>query len=84
LKHFTTVDFWTSYKKLPLAIQALADQNFNLLKIDPHHPSLHFKKTGKYRSVRAGRHYRALAVEVPEGLLWFWIGSHSEYEKLLK
>ena len=49
----------------------------------PHHPSLHFKKIDKYRSVRVGLHYRALAVEVPEGLLWFWIGSHSHYDKLL-
>jgi hypothetical protein len=84
LKHFTTADFWLGYKKLPPNIQALADQNFNLLKIDPYHPSLHFKKTGKYRSVRVGRHYRALALEIPEGLLWFWIGSHSEYDQLLR
>jgi len=53
------------------------------LKADPFHPSLHFKKIGKYRSVRVGLHYRALAVEVPAGLLWFWIGSHSEYNRLL-
>jgi hypothetical protein len=43
----------------------------------------HFKKIGKYWSVRVGIHYRALAVEVEDGLLWFWIGSHAEYDRLM-
>ncbi len=62
----------------------MADAHYELLKIGPSHPSLHFKKIGKYRAVRVGLHYRALAIEVPEGLLWFWIGSHSEYDKILR
>jgi hypothetical protein len=61
----------------------LADTSDELLKADPSYPTLHFKKVGEYRAARVGLHYRALAVEVPEGLLWFWIGSHSEYDKLL-
>ncbi len=61
----------------------MADANYELLKIDPSYPSLHFKKIGKYRAVRVGLHHRALAIEVPEGLLWFWIGSHSEYDTIL-
>jgi hypothetical protein len=68
---------------LPKRVQELADANYELLKIDPSHPSLHVKKIGKYRAVRVGLHYRALALEVPEGLLWFWIGSHSEYDKIV-
>jgi len=83
LKHFASSDFWENYRKLPKSIQELADAHFALLKENPSHPSLHFKKTGKYRSVRIGVHYRALAVEVPEGLLWFWIGSHADYDKIL-
>jgi hypothetical protein len=83
LKHFASSDFWECYRKLPQNIQELADANFALLKENPAHPSLHFKKTGQYRSVRIGMHYRALAIEVPEGLLWFWIGSHSDYDKIL-
>jgi hypothetical protein len=69
---------------LPQSIQELADAHFALLKENPFHPSLHFKKTGKYRSVRIGMHYRALAVEMPEGLLWFWIGSHADYDRILE
>jgi len=38
---------------------------------------------GKYRAVRVGLHYRAVGIEAEEGVLWFWIGSHSEYDKLI-
>jgi hypothetical protein len=83
LRHFATPGFWALYRQLPADVRELADKNFELLKADPRHPSLHFKKTGEYRSVRVGLRYRALAVEVPEGLIWFWIGTHSDYDKLL-
>ena len=75
--------FWFCYRSLPGPIQELADKNFELLKTNPSHRSLHFKKVGKYRAVRVGLHYRALATEVGEDLLWFWIGTHSEYDKLV-
>ncbi len=83
MKHFASPDFWTCYQNLPALIQELADKNFRLLKANPRHPSLHFKKIGRYRSVRVGIYYCALAVEVTDGLLWFWIGSHSDYDKIL-
>jgi hypothetical protein len=67
---------------LPLETQQLADRAFELLKRDPHHPSLHLKKVGRYWSARVGMHYRALAVEAADGLVWFWIGAHAEYDKL--
>lgn len=69
---------------LPDAIRELADKNFALLKEDPAHPSLHFKKIGRFRSARVGRNYRALAVEVDDGLLWFWIGDHATYERMIE
>jgi hypothetical protein len=83
LKHHASSAFWTSYGQLPVEIQRLADKNFELLKIDPSQPSLQFKKVGKVWSARIGISYRALAVPVPEGFLWFWIGSHAEYDKLI-
>jgi hypothetical protein len=49
----------------------------------PCHPSLHFKRIGELWSARVGEHYRALAIEVPLGLRWFWIGTHSEYDKFV-
>ncbi|WP_414675650.1 hypothetical protein [Methyloceanibacter sp.] len=55
-----------------------------MLKQNPQHPSLHFKPVGPYWSARIGLHYRALAVEVDDGMLWFWIGSHADYDDLIK
>jgi len=83
LTHFASPEFWACYRSLPAPVQEVADKKIKLLKANPRHPSLHFKKIGKYRSVRVSIYYRALAVEVPEGLLWFWIGSHSDYDKIL-
>lgn len=83
LKHFTTPQFWECYRQLPIEIQELADKNYELLKADPKHPSLHFKQIGSLRSVRVGKNYRALGLDKPEGVLWFWIGSHSDYDALL-
>jgi hypothetical protein len=63
MKHYTTLDFWESYNKLPISVQKLADKNYELLKQNPKHPSLHFKKIGELWSVRVGLNYRALGVE---------------------
>ena len=43
-----------------------------------------FQKRGRYWRVCFGEGHRALAVAVPDGYLWFWIGPHDEYERLLK
>ena len=32
---------------------------------------------------RVGLTHRVLAVEVEGGLLWFWIGDHSEYDQII-
>ena len=83
MNHFASTAFWHHYRALPVNIQALADKNFVLLRADPSHPSLHFKKVGRFRSARVGIKYRALAVEVENGLLWFWIGTHADYDRML-
>jgi len=83
LKHFASPEFWICYKALPKPVQQLADKSFALLKNDPHHPSLHFKRVGRFWSAHIGLSYRALGVDVHDGVLWFWIGSHSDYDKLL-
>jgi hypothetical protein len=70
--------------RLPKAVQTVARRNFNLLKENPSHPSLHFKKVGKLWSARTGAHHRALAVEDGEDFIWVWIGPHDEYQRLIK
>ena len=84
MRHFANPAFWEAYARLPDTIRALADKNFALLKENPQHPSLHFKKTGRYWSARVGIRYRALAAETDGDLVWFWIGSHADYDALIK
>ena len=75
--------FWEAYARLPRDLQDLARKNHRLWLQDPLHPSLHFKKVGRFWSVRIGIQYRALAVAGDEGPVWFWIGTHAEYDTLL-
>jgi hypothetical protein len=70
VNHFATPEFWFNYRHLPVAVRAIADKNFDLLRHDPQHPSLRLKRIGAFWSARAG--------------LRFWIGHHAEYEKLIK
>ncbi len=81
--HRAAPDFWVCYRALPLHVRALADKAFALLKTDPRHASLHFKKVGVFWSARVGIHYRAVGVDLSDGVLWFWIGSHADYDKLV-
>jgi hypothetical protein len=81
--HHATSGFCECYQRLPTPIQQLADNNYEILKVDPDHPSLHFKKVGPYRSVRVGIAYRARGVEDGGTIVWFWIGNHDEYERLI-
>jgi len=83
VKHRANPRFWRCYRGLPKDVQSLANKSYALLKTNPGHPSLHFKKVAQFWSARVGLHYRALAVESGEELAWFWIGSHAEYDKLV-
>jgi mRNA-degrading endonuclease RelE of RelBE toxin-antitoxin system len=84
VKHKTASSFWKYYEHLPVDIRDLADKNFQLLKDNPSHPFLQFKKVGKIWSARVGSNYRAIATQIEEGYLWVWIGTHAEYDKLLR
>jgi len=83
MKHVASRTFWDAYGRLPERVRSLADKNYTLLKSDPRHPSLQFKKVGRFWSVRVGTRYRALAVESDGNLIWFWIGSHADYDALI-
>lgn len=84
MNHFATPEFWHAYRQLPEDVRELANKCFALMRQDPRHPSLHLKKIGSFWTARVGLHYRALARDRSEGLVWFWIGHHSEYDQFLK
>ena len=84
MTHFASPQFWKHYDDLPPEIQRKADRAFELLKANPNHPSLRFEKKGRGWSARIDSGYRALAKERPEGLVWFWVGDHDDYERILR
>jgi hypothetical protein len=84
MQHFTRPSFWQYYYQLPLPIQRIADKQYKRLREDPLHPSLRLKKVGQFWSARVTDNYRALALRVEGDFVWFWIGTHDEYERLLK
>ena len=84
MTHHTTADFWECYARLPETVRSLADDKYSVLRADPRHPSLHFKRIGQLWSVRVGLGYRPLAAEGGDGPIWFWIGSHAEYDQIIR
>ena len=79
-------DFIKYFNKLPDRIKRVARKNYRIWKENPNHPSLNFKeiKLGtNIFSVRIGIGWRALGVVTDDTIVWFWIGSHSDYNKLI-
>jgi hypothetical protein len=75
------------YASLPANIRIRGKRAYTLFRQDPSHPGLNFKKVEGQEniySVRIGTGYRALGKLDGEQIVWFWIGSHSEYDKLLR
>lgn len=83
----TTTKFWRLYDKLPKEIKAQAKKNYKLFREDPTHPGLFFKKVHPQQpifSIRISKDYRAIGIKDANNIIWFWIGSHSDYDKLLQ
>ena len=86
MQSHTTGAFRTLLAAAPASIQAKAQSAYRLWAVNPAHPSLRFKKvhtTLPIYAVRIDRDWRALAIAKDAAMVWFWIGPHSEYEKLL-
>ena len=84
MRHFASSAFWDLYQELPAEIRELADKNYELLRKSPRHPSLHLKQIGRYWSVRVGARHRALGIDADGDAVWFWIGTHAAYDRLLR
>lgn len=87
MKSSTTSRFWKLYEALPEDVQRRADKAYRLWQLNPRARGLDFKRVGRRRpiySVRIGMGYRALGLLEGDTIIWFWIGHHDEYERLLK
>ena len=82
----TSRRFREAYAELPDEVRRQARQAYLLFQNDPHHPSLRFKKVDEESntySVRVSLGYRALGVMEGSTIVWFWIGTHAEYDRLI-
>jgi len=81
-----TRQFWRFFFDLPSDIQRDAKRAYRLFLNNPAYPGLQFKKLegeDNIYSARIGLAYRALGVMNQDRIVWYWIGSHSEYDRLV-
>jgi hypothetical protein len=86
LKSRLTEDFVASFRDLPPRIQSLARKNYKIWKENSSHPGLQFKRVGirvPVYAVRIGIGWRALGLRIDDAIVWFWIGSHAEYDRVV-
>ena len=87
MKSQATPKFWKLYARLPQHLQQRARQAYQLWQVNPGHPSLRFKRVDDEEpiySARIGEDYRVLGLLEGDTVIWFWLGAHDEYERLLK
>jgi hypothetical protein len=86
VKSHLTSTFRSLFSKLPARVQTQAKKNYKLWVQNQNHPSLDFKRVHPEKqiySVRVGIGWRALGVREGAVIVWFWIGSHSDYDSVI-
>ena len=86
MKSYTTEKFWKAFEKLPSHVQNKARNSYRLWKENPYHPSLQFKQIHSIKpiySVRIGIGWRTIGIKDGDDMVWYWIGSHEEYNNLI-
>jgi hypothetical protein len=85
VKSLTRPSFWRAYEALDPRTREAARRTYRLFQTEPSHPSLRFKKLGGYDhiwSVRINEQYRAVGERRGDTIVWVWIGSHNDFDKL--
>ena len=86
MKSYTSRKFRDRYGNLPEPVRSQARRAYRLFKQNPSHPGLNFKKVegeDNIYSARIGLGYRALGELEGGAIVWFWIGPHAEYDKIV-
>lgn len=87
MRSYTLPGFWDAYRRLPESVKRQAREAYRFFSLNPRHPSLDFKRVGRRSSVysvRVNIDYRAMGVVENGDIIWFWIGPHHEYDRLLR
>jgi hypothetical protein len=82
-----TPRFWRLFHALPAEVQRLAVKAYRLWQVNPHHPSLRYRRLEGREdlvTVRIGDHYRVVGLLEPGVVIWIWIGTHAEYNQLVR
>jgi len=82
----TTERFRKMFADLPESIQRQARKAYKQFQKDPYHSSLYFKSVHTTKPIYLARitiDYRAVGIQNENEMVWFWIGAHKEYDKLL-
>lgn len=86
MNSYTNERFRKAFRRLPPEVRKQARNAYKQFKENPYHNSLHFKKVSASEpiySARVSLDYRVLGLRDNDTIVWFWIGSHAEYEKIL-
>ena len=87
MKSSVTKEFRELLDQLPIEVQQQAGRAYAIWRTNPYHNSLQFKRVSQKQpiySARIGIGYRALGLRENDQIYWFWIGTHAEYDELLK
>lgn len=87
MKSSATITFRKRLNNLPVLVQGQAAKAYTLWREDPYHPSLQFKRVSQRQpiySIRISLNYRVLGLLESNHIYWYWIGTHDEYDDLLK
>ncbi len=87
MKSRATRRFWKFYARLPRDVQRRAQRAYQIWRVNPYHPSLRFKRVDDEELIYSARvtgDYRVLGILEDDTMIWYWIGDHDEYERLLK
>jgi len=80
--------FHTCFVRLPESVKRDAKKAFRLFDENPYHPRLQFKHVHATRPIYSARvnndGYRAVGIRAGEDILWYWIGPHDEYERVIQ
>lgn len=86
MKSKATPKFWRLYARLPDSIQRRAQRAYQTWRENPNHPSLQFKRVDEEEPIYSARindNYRVLGILEEDTVIWYWVGDHDEYERLL-
>ena len=87
MKSKTSNRFLKCYRELPEQTKKEAKKAYREFKKNPYHPGLHFKRIHSTRpifSLHVTKDYRAVGIQQNNQVIWFWIGSHGDYDNLAK